>query len=159
MEVAMTASAISVPVSTDLFVRLVDFLRRKGSDRDPVDAVEGAIDYWIQNADWKTEDLMPEVFERQNYRGYQWKSLLLPPGTNVRMTYKGDTYHAAIDGDDFIYKGKKISPSEFANNVAGGTARNAWRDLWIKRPQDRDFRLADDLRPREKKELTLDDLE
>jgi hypothetical protein len=138
---------------------LVDFLRRKGSDRDPVDAVEGAIDYWIQNADWKTEDLMPEVFERQNYRGYQWKSLLLPPGTNVRMTYKGDTYHAAIDGDDFIYKGKKISPSEFANNVAGGTARNAWRDLWIKRPQDRDFRLADDLRPREKKELTLDDLE
>jgi hypothetical protein len=155
----MIASTISIPVSTQQFVRLVDFLREKGSDRDPVDAVEGAIDYWIQNANGKTEDLMPEVFERENYRGYQWKSLLLPPGTKVRMTYKADTYHAAIEGDDFIYKGKKISPSEFANTVACGTARNAWRDLWIKRPQDRDFRLADDLRPPAAPELTLEDLD
>jgi hypothetical protein len=154
----MTASTVGVPVRTDRFVRLVDFLREKGSDRDPVDAIEGAIDYWIQNANWKTDDLMPEVFERQNYRGYQWKSQLLPPGTQVRMTYKGDTYHAAIEGDDFIYEGKKSSPSDFANTVASGTSRNAWRDLWIKRPQDHEFRLADSLRPPPKPELTLEDL-
>ena len=62
------------------------------------------------------------------------------------MTYKGSTYHAAVAGDDFIYDGKKTTPSEFANTVAGGTSRNAWRDLWIKRPRDRDFRLADEIR-------------
>jgi hypothetical protein len=39
-----------------------------------------------------------------------------------------------------------MSPSEFANQVAGGTNRNAWRDLWIKRPHDSEFHLADDLR-------------
>ena len=36
-----------------------------------------------------------------------------------------------------------MSPSEFANKAADGTARNACRDLWSKRPRDRDFRLAD----------------
>jgi hypothetical protein len=152
----MNESKISVPISTDLFVRMVDFLREKGSDRDPVEAIEGAIDYWMENANYHAGDLMPEVFERQNFRGYQWKSLLLPPGTKVRMPYKGDVYHASVDGDDFMYQGKKVSPSEFANKVANGTARNAWRDLWIKRPQDRDFRLADDLRPT--REVTLDDI-
>jgi hypothetical protein len=129
-----------------LFVELVDFLRSKGSDRDPVDTVEAAIEYWLNNADWKTEDLMPEIFERPQYLGYHWKSILLPPGTQVRMTYKGTTHHASVEGDDFLYEGEKMSPSEFANRVADGTARNAWRDLWIKRPRDRDFRLADELR-------------
>ena len=142
----MAASTVSVPVPTELFVELVDFLRKEGSDRDPVSVVASAIDYWMDNASWKQEDLMPEIFERPQYLGYHWKSLLLPPGTQVRMTYKGTTYHACVEGDDFLYEGEKLTPSEFANRIAGGTARNAWRDLWIKRPRDRDFHLADDLR-------------
>jgi hypothetical protein len=80
-----------------------------------------------------------------------WKNLLLPPGTNIRMTYKYVAHHANIEGDNFIYQGKKTSPSEFANTVANGTSRNAWRDLWIKRPHDRDFRLADEIRRAEGK--------
>jgi hypothetical protein len=155
----MLASTVGVPVRTALVVQLADFLREKGSDRDLVDVVDTAIQYWIDNANWKTEDLMPEVFERQNHRGYQWKTLLLPPGTNVRMIYKGDTYQAAVEGDDFVYDGKKMSPSEFANTVARGTARNAWRDLLIKRPQDQSYRLADDLRPHNTRELALEDLD
>src|SRR5580693_2091581 len=117
----MPASTVGVPVSTALFLQLADFLREKGSDRDAIDAVEAAIHYWIDNADFKPEDLMPEIFERQNYRGYQWKTLLLPPSTKVRMVYKGDTYQAAVEADDFVYNGKKMSPSEFANTVARGT--------------------------------------
>jgi hypothetical protein len=155
----MLASSVGVPVRTALLIQLADFLREKGSDRDPVDAVDFAIQYWIENANYKTEDLMPEIFERQNYRGYQWKTLLLPPGTKVRMIYKGDTYQAAVEGDDFVCNGKKMSPSEFANTVARGTARNAWRDLLIKRPQDQSYRLADDLRPHNTRELTLEDLD
>jgi hypothetical protein len=29
---------------------------------------------------------------------------------------------------------RNISPSEWASKVAGGTSRNAWRDLWFKEP-------------------------
>jgi hypothetical protein len=84
-----------------------------------------------------------------------WKNLLLPPGTKIRMTYKHVAHHASIEGDDFIYQDKKTSPSEFANKVANGTSRNAWRDLWIKRPDDRDFRLADEIRRSERKDARL----
>ena len=148
----MTKSTVSIPVRTELFVELVDFLRDKGSDRDPVKAVENAVEYWIFNADWKTEDLMPEVLEKKNFQGYQWKSLLLPPGTRIRMIYKGETYHAGVSGDDFVYNGNKTTPSEFAITIASGTSRNAWRDLWVKRPRDKDFRLADELRRNSERE-------
>ena len=139
-------STVCVPIKTSLFLELVDFVREKGSDRDPTSVIESAIDYWIDNASWKIEDLMPEVIERPQHLGYMWKNLLLPPGTQIRMTYKHVAHHASIEGDDFIYEGKKTSPSEFANRVANGTSRNAWRDLWIKRPHDREFRLADEIR-------------
>jgi hypothetical protein len=143
----MTAtSTISPPIRTERFIELVDFLRERGSDRDPVDVIDAAIEYWMTNAESKMEDLMPEVFEQPKHLGYHWRPLLLPPGTQIRMTYKGRTSHAEIVGDDFIHDGNKLSPSAFANMVADGTSRNAWRDLWIKRPSDREFQLADDLR-------------
>jgi len=136
---------IGIPVSTGLFLRLYDFLRERGSDRDPVEVISTAIEYWISNADWKASDLMPERATARPL-GYHWKPLLLPPATKVRMKYKGKTYYASVIGDAFVYEDESISPSEFANRVAGGTNRNAWRDLWIKRPHDPEFRLADDLR-------------
>jgi hypothetical protein len=136
---------IGIPVSTGLFLRLYDFLRDHGSDRDPVEVVSTAIEYWMDNADWKANDLMPETVAVRSL-GYHWKPLLLPPATKVRMRYKGETHYASVVGDDFVYEDKSMSPSEFANQVAGGTNRNAWRDLWIKRPHDSEFHLADDLR-------------
>ena len=45
-------SAISVPISTQTFLGLAEFLREKGSDRDPVEVIDSAIDYWMNNADW-----------------------------------------------------------------------------------------------------------
>jgi hypothetical protein len=83
---------------------------------------------------------MSEAIERQEFIGYRWESLLLPPGTRLRITYKGITFHAAVEGNDFICAGRRLTPSQFMNAYAGGR-----RDLWIKRPQDRDFRRADDL--------------
>jgi hypothetical protein len=137
-------NSISIPFETQQFIRLVDFLRAKKSVADPVEIIANAVDYWIDNAAWKEDDLIPQRVTQ--YRGFQWKSLLLPPGTQVRMKYKGAVHHASIEGDDLIYKNKKTTPSEFANSIAENTARNAWRDLWIKRPSDRDFRLADEIR-------------
>ncbi len=139
------SSEVSIPVGTGLFLQLYDFLKKHGSDRDPVEVVSTAIEYWMSNAEWKVNDLMPEV-ATVRHLGYHWKPLLLPPATKVRMRYKGETRYASVIGDDFVYEGESMSPSEFANRVANGTSRNAWRDLWIKRPHDSDFHLAEDLR-------------
>ena len=131
---------ISIPVETDQFLELVDFLRSNGDPRDPVGMVSTAIQYWLDNASWK-----PELLAESNTQGYQWKTLFLPNGTEIRMQYKGAYSYANVEGDSIIFKDKAISPGSLANTIAG-SSRNAWRDLWIKRPEDKEWKLADDCR-------------
>ena len=135
-------STIAVPVATQQFIGLVEFLQEKGDPRDPVEVVGTAIEYWLANADWKPE-LLATV--GHDSRGYRWKRVFLPHGTELRMQYKGRYFYARVDGDDLSYEGRAISPGSLANTIAGGS-RNAWRDLWLKRPGDKEWKLADDCR-------------
>jgi hypothetical protein len=93
-------------------------------------------------------------------RGYAWRSgavtLFLPEGTDIRMNYKGEFHYAKVDGDHVIYLGNRVSPHRMAALVTN-SSRDAWRDLWIRRPDDDDWALADSFRP--KVNLTLDDLD
>lgn len=131
---------ISVPIYTQQFLELANFLRSNGDPRDPVEIVSVAIDYWLDNASWK-----PELLSESDTRGYQWKNLFLPSGTQIRMQYNGAYFYAKVDGDEIIYDGKPISPGSLANTIAGNSS-NAWRDLWIKRPEDKEWKLADECR-------------
>lgn len=139
---------LSVPVNTSTFLKLVDFLREQGSDRDPVEVVETAIFYWIDNASWKREDLMPELYISEA-RGFTWKYkdayLFLPHGTEIRMRYKDKYHYAKVDGDDIKYQGESVSPGSLTTLITG-SSRNAWKDLWIKRPDASEWKLADDCR-------------
>jgi hypothetical protein len=138
-------SEVSIPIKTSQFLSIVDLLRKYGSDHDPVAAVSLAIDYWMENAIWKAQDLIPGLPLSQADRGYSWKGLFLPHGSVFRMKYRGSFHYAKVEGDYLKLSGERLTPSEFAHRVTG-TARNAWRDLWIKRPGDHDYALADDLR-------------
>ena len=121
------------------FLELSDFLQQN-YHRDPVLAVRDAIEYWLQNADWK-----PELLSQSAARGYQWKSLFLPEGTQIRMSCRGTYHYAKVEGDEIIYDGKPISPGSLVNTITS-SSRNAWRDLWIKRPDDKEWKLSDDCR-------------
>ncbi|QWF69574.1 hypothetical protein KEF85_09290 [Methylomonas paludis] len=131
---------ISVPIPTHQFLDLADFLQNNQDPRDPVDMVALAIDYWMDNASWK-----PELLMATDGRGYQWKSLFLPEKTQIRMQYRGTYFYAKVESDAIIYQGKSISPGQLANTITQSN-RNAWRDLWIKRPVDHEWKLADDCR-------------
>lgn len=133
---------ISIPLPTAQFLSLADFLRDNGDRRDPVDVVAMAVEYWIDNASWKPELLKPIPSVG---RGYQWKTLFLPDGTEIRMQYKGVYYYANVVGDKILYDGRSVSPATFANTVAQ-SSRNAWRDLWVRLAPDREWRLADECR-------------
>jgi len=134
-------SHISVQIPTEQFLELVEFLRREGDVRDPVEVVSFAVEYFLDNASWKQDDLLVT----HDSRGYQWKNLFLPHGTQIRMQYKGQYFYAKVDGDQLLYEGVPTSPGSLANKIAN-SSRNAWRDLWIKRPQDKEWKLAADLR-------------
>lgn len=78
--------------------------------------------------------------------GCHWPPLFLPNGTSISMEYKRETYHATVKFGKIDYDGANYTPSELARVIASNTSRNAWRDLRIKRPEDSDWTLADDLR-------------
>lgn len=134
-------STISVPIPSQTFLDLADFLRGNGSDRDPVEVIETAVDYWMDNAAWKPEIVTPDRIRS----GYSWKSVFLPSGTNLRIRYNSDYHYAKVEGDRLIYERDQVSPNQFARKVAG-CQRDAWRDLWIKRPADKDYVVANELR-------------
>ena len=139
----MNTSYINVPIKTETFLMLSDFLRECGSDRVPVCTVTTAINYWIDNVSWKKDDLMPELEGLE--LGYRWKNVFMPHGTRLRIKYKGNYYYAVVERDQLIHEKCSISPAKFANEVTH-SQRNAWRDLEIRRPEDNEWVIADVLR-------------
>lgn len=77
--------------------------------------------------------------------GYRWKNVFLPEGTVLSFTHRGTPHFATVTGTELVYEGKAVSPSEFVNGISGAT-RNAWRDIWVKRPSDPEWMAAQDLR-------------
>ncbi|GLQ06607.1 hypothetical protein [Sneathiella chinensis] len=84
----------------------------------------------LMKADW-------ESYWGRYGEGMWWGSAWLPNGTLVRSRYKGKHKNLDLDlatvrhGSLFVNE-QKFSPSHFANEVAGGTNRNAWNDLECK---------------------------
>lgn len=64
------------------------------------------------------------------------------------MQYKNTYFYAKVVSDELIYEGTPTSPANLANTIAS-TSRNAWRDLWIKRPEDNEWMLADEQRKKD----------
>lgn len=52
-------------------------------------------------------------------RGYQWKSLFLPDGTQLRMKLRHEYVHAQVRGNHIDYKGMRLSPRQFVMLIAG----------------------------------------
>lgn len=137
-------STIAVPIKTSLFLDLCEFLKSEQSSADPVSIVELSVSYWLDNASWKQDDLIPDRKIKRS-RGLIWKSVFLPDKTLLRIKTRAGFAYAEVDGDFVSYDGREMSVAEFAN-TATGTVRNAWRDVWIKRPSDTEWLLANDLR-------------
>lgn len=113
--------AVALEVNGRLYFDLVDFLRQNGDPRSPDDVAALAIKSW-----------MAEHGGAGGRRGYQWKELFLPDGTELRMRYLGICYFARVEGNDLKYGCESLSPLEWTR-VITGTVRNPWRDIWIRR--------------------------
>lgn len=133
-------STVAVQVDTDAMLRLISHLKVRGGAQDVTEALNGAIDLWLRE-----QAQLPFDCDPASVRGYQWKSLFLPEGTEIRSWSYGEHNYARVVGDDIIHQGKAVTPNQFAQSFAR-SMRNAWLDLSIRRPQDKQFKMAHRLR-------------
>ncbi|NGZ87801.1 hypothetical protein GW587_26520 [Duganella sp. SAP-35] len=115
---------------------LMDYLRDSGAAADPAEAVDTAVLHWLAAMKQGGAENTPAA-----PRGYQWKSLFLPDGSWVRMAYRGDHEYARVEGDRLMYRGRPTSPNRFANEFTD-TVRNAWYDLSIRMPGEKNWKMA-----------------
>lgn len=126
-------ATMSVQVSPSTLLALMERLRETGATIDPAEAVDAAIRLWLA---------APNEASPAAPRGYQWKTLFLPEGTWLRMAYRGDHEYAIVKGDHIMYKGRAISPNQFASGYAD-SVRNAWQDIAIRMPGEKNWKMAD----------------
>lgn len=126
----------SLQVSPKAFTDLAAYLNESGSSAGIDELASAAISEWVVQARARAQ-----VGAAPKLRGYQWKSLFLPEGSRLRMYFNGKYYYAGVEGDDIIFDGRRVSPAQMANSIAGGT-RNAWHELWALLPGEPAWKLA-----------------
>jgi len=156
----MDTDYISIPFPKSLYDMIVI---RSGGKLDPVQIAADQVEFFIernsQEGDFWTDAGLEAFAEEERIRnsgagehdllgGHLWKPVWMPTKTTLRMVYKGTSHYAEVRGDKIQGDDRKFdSVSQWVRHVAGGTSRNAWLDVWIRRPgRDQDYRSADDLR-------------
>ncbi|MBB3120615.1 hypothetical protein [Pseudoduganella violacea] len=118
----MQNEAMVVSVNPKLYFELAVQLHKTGDGNRLDEVVSEALRDW----------LAARSGGRQSPRGYQWKDVYLPDGTELRLRHHGIEYYAEVRGDRLMYAGEAVSPRAWALQVTG-SVRNAWRDIWIRR--------------------------
>ena len=151
-------NVVCVPIDTEI---VAEFVLRKGEksvdltswikeiladylERTAMDEGWDERYYELKDAEWDRETEIRKLGDAN--RGYQWKEVFLRNGTAIRMTYKGQNYYARVEHEQVVADGTKYSPSSFVMRVTENVPRNAWRAIWVRRPDDNTWRIADDLR-------------
>lgn len=129
-----------VALDSLLLQRLKEQLARRGGAPDLQHALEAAVEMWL------AEQLKLQIGgDPASVRGYQWKTVFLPEGTLLCTYSYGEERYARVCGQKIICEGRAVSPSRFAHWARRGT-RNAWNDIYLRRPQDKFYILASRLR-------------
>lgn len=153
-----TLDFVAVPVPAQIFNEFIHRKRDPKADvigvihdvlQDFLDRTRGDSQIWSDEhaeeiAELSQDAWIDEFGERDG--GYRWLNVFLPNGTEISMKYKGKNYLAHVKHESIVFGGEKFTPAEFARKVASNTARNAWRDLYVRRPGDKQWTLADSLR-------------
>ncbi|EJB06986.1 hypothetical protein Rleg9DRAFT_5955 [Rhizobium leguminosarum bv. trifolii WSM597] len=140
---------ISIQIPAELFIEFA--ARVKG---DPSEEIEllvrkhlTSLDEVVQEANLFRTVTSKEFNDGDPSGGMEWSPLWLPNGTDLRMRYRQKTYLAKVRFDAIHFGDLEYhSVSQWVRQIARGTARNAWHDVWVKFQDSDDFVYADTLR-------------
>lgn len=131
---------VSVPIESRQLQRLIDQLGLRGGAADLQQALAAAIELWL------TEQRKLQVGgDPCAVHGFQWKAVFLPDGTLLRTVSYHDEQCARVQGSEIMFNGRAVTPNQLAHWAGRGT-RNAWNDIYVRRPQDKFYIQARRLR-------------
>ena len=133
-------TTVTSQLSTITLRRLIDHLSSRHQSHDISEAINTALEFWLD-----AQSQLPPGDYPASIHGYQWKSLFLPEGTVLRSWSYGEHNFARVERDKIMHGGQSVSPNQFARSFARSN-RNAWFDLWVRRPGDKRFKMAGILR-------------
>ncbi|MYM38890.1 hypothetical protein [Duganella qianjiadongensis] len=137
----------TIPIERRLLERLTDHLARRGGAPDLQQALNAALEMWLG------EQLKLRIDnDPASVRGYQWKTVFLPEGTLLCTRTYGESQYARVHGEEIIFQGRAVTPNRLAH-WAGRGRRNAWNDIYVRRPQDKFYIRAQRLRAQLAQEL------
>jgi hypothetical protein len=141
---------IAVHVRNELIAKI--FMRSEGT-ADPADLIDRLLTEHLDSTQHeKTLSIANAVSDKflidfgDPAAGFNWQGVFLPNSTRLRIHYKREEFQAEVRHQQVYYDGKACSPSQFVSRAANNTNRNAWNDVWVKRPTDGDWVFANDLR-------------
>jgi hypothetical protein len=94
---------------------------------------------------------LPIHSEKPEIKGefYLGEGVSVPFGTILRKVYKGMEYLAEVKDGGIWINGKKYpTVNQAANAISDSKNQNAWKFWEVKRPQDSEWILLHDLRPK-----------
>jgi hypothetical protein len=128
-------SFVSVPLPTAL---VADLLKRSPHGISAL--IENVVTDFLDRTDDEFSVLTQPI-------GLFWGSLFLPNGTQIRTKYFGEYKQAEIVDQSIMWEGSAHkSFAQLANAMRGGTMNSAWRELEIKRPNDKNWLSAQSVR-------------
>ena len=95
-------------------------------------------------------DLPPLKKQESEKRGMSLRNgVVLPDGTLLRGTHNGAEHQAEVRGGWILLNGKRYKSPSGAATAIRGYSEDGWRFLKVKRPQDSEWILLDQLRNKE----------
>lgn len=136
----MTHLLFSLPASLETYQSLGNFMYEHGIEEEMYVVVDRVISEWMAGISDKKAKASATTID-----GYQWKDVFLPAGTLLRNVYRRTSYLARVEGRDILFDGQSVSPAQFVNAVSGN-CRNAWTTMWVRFPNDNEWKRALTLR-------------
>lgn len=130
----------SLPASFETYQGLGNFMYEHDIKQEMYELVDSIINEWMEGFRNREAQRAADVLD-----GYQWKCLFLPDGTTLRTVYKRKSYLAHVEGSEIRFAGRSVSPGQFVDEVAQ-CPRNAWRTIWLRFPNDAEWKQAMTLR-------------
>ena len=172
----MPNTVIYVPMDRELYD---DIIRFSDGELDPATVAEEQLRYFVERTidaaqeywsddrlEEAAEKYAPQALERWRQHDEQrlsefaeerkpmvWKEVTIQNEWQVRMAYGGEHHYGTIKSGSIVDNDGSFSPSVWASKIAGGSSRNAWRDLWFRDPRKSTWVPAQMLRDQAREEL------